>query len=158
MWFAQKPGGVFMHESSLCTCWGTLELSSKVPVNSLCMSTRCDGTKVGRKLSFPFWNTVHFSLCRAFYCKVRECGSVSTPSESVNDIWCAGAWLYTLKVNTPSEHVSTSARHVSAQESRQCRENGFFFFFHQQDILVSLECAILISVFCFNVSTACVRF
>lgn len=27
-----------------------------------------------------------------------------------------------IKLNTPSEHVSTSARHVSAQESRQCRE------------------------------------
>lgn len=38
--------------------------------------------------------------------------------------WCLVCWSMTvhIKVDTPSERVSTSARHVSAQEFRQCRE------------------------------------
>lgn len=38
--------------------------------------------------------------------------------------WCSVCWSMTvhIKVDTPLEHVSTSARHVSAQEFRQCRE------------------------------------
>lgn len=41
--------------------------------------------------------------------------------------WCLVCWSMTIhiKVDTPSEHVSTSVRHVSAQEFRQCRETFY---------------------------------
>lgn len=82
---------------------------------------------------YSLYNPVLFySSSEEHYCIVKDIMQISSHPESLTwvrlcdegltDVWCAGAWLHTVKVDTPSERVSTSARHVSAQEFRRCRE------------------------------------
>lgn len=54
--------------------------------------------------------------------------------------WCSVCRSMTvhIKVDTPSERVSTSARHVSAQEFRQCRQTFFFFSSTNKTFLLPL--------------------
>lgn len=63
------------------------------------------------------------------------------------DSGCTGARLHTFKVATPSKHVCTSARHVRAQEFRQCN-----VLCHQQDVC-NLHHAMLILISFLNHSS-----